>query len=325
MSLRKVSVSWVEIGEENAGQRVDNFLLSCLKGVPKSHIYRILRSGEVRVNSGRIDATYRLKLGDQVRIPPYHGPAPAAQERHDPPRHFAKNRMGATILFEDEALLALNKPAGWAVHGGSGIQLGVIEQLRLERPESKFLELVHRLDRETSGVLLIAKKRPALRALHEQIRAGVLDKRYWTLARGDFPAGHKRVRLDLYKYVNAQGERRVEVQTGGKPSETIFQPIKSYPGATLLEARLMTGRTHQIRVHLAHLNHPIAGDDKYGDFAWNKMLQVLGLKRMFLHAHTVRLQHPLSATPLNLQAPLPQVLEDFLQLISQDGGHNRRL
>ncbi len=316
MSLRKVSVTWQEIGEENAGQRVDNYLLAQLKGVPKSHIYRILRSGEVRINSGRVEATYRLKEGDKLRIPPYHGSGPTLGKALEPPRHFAKNRMGATILFEDEALLVLNKPAGWAVHGGSGIQLGVIEQLRLERPQNKFLELVHRLDRETSGLLLIAKKRSALRALHEQIRAGALDKRYLALAQGDFPAGCQRVQLDLYKYLNAQGERRVEVQAGGKPSETIFQTIKTYPGATLLEARLMTGRTHQIRVHLAHLHHPIAGDDKYGDFAWNKALQGLGLKRMFLHAHTLHLRHPLLATPLDLKAPLPQPLEDFLQRMS---------
>lgn len=316
MSLRKVSVTWQEIGEENAGQRVDNYLLQLLKGVPKSHVYRILRSGEVRINSGRVEATYRLKTGDKVRIPPYRGPEPKAPNALATPRHFARDRMSATILFEDDALIAINKPAGWAVHGGSGIQLGVIEQLRLERPQAKFLELVHRLDRETSGVLLVAKKRQALRLLHEQIRAGALDKRYLTLAFGEFAATHERVRLDLYKYLNAQGERRVQVQPGGKPSETVFNKLKSYPGATLLEARLLTGRTHQIRVHLAHLSHPIAGDDKYGDFAWNKTLQTLGLKRMFLHAHSLRLQHPVQSTPLVLQAPLPQPLELFLQRLS---------
>ena len=317
MSLRKVSVSWQEIGEENAGQRVDNYLLATLKGVPKSHVYRILRSGEVRVNSARVQATYRLQAGDRVRIPPYHGTAPALESPLQAPRHFARNRMGATILFEDEALLVLNKPAGWAVHGGSGIQLGVIEQLRLERPQSKFLELVHRLDRETSGLLLVAKKRQALRLLHEQMRAGGLDKRYLALAQGAFPAGHQRVTLDLYKFLNAQGERRVQVQAGGKPAETIFNPLQAYPGATLVQARLVTGRTHQIRVHLAHLGHPIAGDDKYGDFAWNKTLQTLGLKRMFLHAQSLRLRHPLLDTPLELHAPLPPPLEDFLQRLAR--------
>jgi 23S rRNA pseudouridine955/2504/2580 synthase len=216
------------------------------------------------------------------------------------------------ILFEDEALLAINKPAGTAVHGGSGVSFGVIEQLRSARPLAKFLELVHRLDRETSGVLLVAKKRSALTGLHEIMREGNSDKRYFTLVLGQWKNTKQHVKLPLHKFDTPQGEKRVMVREGGQASHTIFALQKSWPEFTLLEAQLKTGRTHQIRVHLSHLGFPIAGDDKYGDFARNKELAKRGLKRMFLHAHSIAFNHPLTGEPLSIRAPLPPDLQLFL-------------
>ncbi len=307
--LGKESVTWVVVDENAAGQRIDNFLIRHLKGVPKSHLYRILRSGEVRVNSGRVDATYRLEIDDKLRIPPIRVAAkPQVSSSLQP---IAPRLRGAT-LFEDDALLVIDKPSGFAVHGGSGISRGVIEQLRLERPELKFLELVHRLDKETSGVLILAKKRSALTKMHALIRAGTIDKRYFALVNGVWPDPKRAVKLNLHKYLTEAGERRVSVAEEGQASHTIFYLRQVWAEYSLLEAELKTGRTHQIRVHLAHLGYPIAGDDKYGDFPRNKQLAKHGLKRMFLHAHTLVFEHPLSGEKLRLEAPLPPELEQFM-------------
>ena len=305
--LSKDSASWHEVEAEAAGQRVDNYLTRWLKGVPKSHIYRILRSGEVRINSRRIGPNYRMQEGDRLRLPPLRtarrSPVPAL-----PPG----SRLKADIIYEDDFLLVIDKPAGVAVHGGSGISRGVIEQLRLERPECRFLELVHRLDRETSGVLLLAKRRSALTALHRQLREGQVQKHYVVLVKGDWQEGKRSVKLPLHKYVLASGERRVSVGRDGMPAHTVFRLQRNWNGFSLLEAELKTGRTHQIRVHLAHLGYPIAGDDKYGDFALNKRLAREGLKRMFLHAAKAVIAHPQGGAMLTLEAPLPPELKAFL-------------
>lgn len=304
------SVTHVVIGEEQQGQRLDNFLIRHCKGVPKSHIYRILRSGEVRVNSRRVDATYRLIEGDNLRIPPLRiaeRPEVAAQE-------VAKQRVELPILFEDDALLAIDKPEGVAVHGGSGVSFGVIEALRRQRPQAKFLELAHRLDRETSGILLVGKKRLALTALHDMFRehGEGADKRYLVLVKGRWMNNTQHVKLPLYKYLSEGGERRVTVNAEGKPSHTVFRLLARWQGVSLLEAQLKTGRTHQIRVHLAHLGFPILGDEKYGDFAINRVLRKEGLKRMALHAWRMAFRHPLSGIPLELKAPLPESLQDYV-------------
>ena len=312
--ISKESVTWLEIDESGDQQRIDNFLIKSLKGVPKSHIYRILRSGEVRVNSGRIDASYRLQIGDKVRIPPIRvAQRPAVSEQR-----VVSPVLADATLYEDDALLIINKPSGMAVHGGSGISRGVIEQIRLERPELKFVELVHRLDRETSGVLMLAKKRSALTKLQDVLREGGMDKRYLTLVKGHWREEKRNVRLPLFKYLTDSGERRVSVQEDGKPSHTIFRLRQAWKDFSLLEAELKTGRTHQIRVHLAHLNFPIAGDDKYGDFALNKSLQKLGLKRMFLHAHKLTINHPLTGEELQIEAPLPVDLQNFLHYLDKN-------
>ncbi len=307
----------IEIDENSAGQRIDNFLFRHLKGVPKSHIYRILRSGEVRVNKGRIDAAYRLVDGDKVRIPPIR-----MAETH-PDKHAGLSKKSAiafSILYEDDALLAIDKPAGIAVHGGSGVSHGVIEQLRHARPQAKFLELVHRLDRETSGILLVAKKRSALIDLHRQLRENLVDKRYLACVHADWREPRRVVKDPLHKYLTAEGERRVCVHPNGQSAHTVFNLVQRYAEYALLEAELKTGRTHQIRVHLAHLGAPIAGDDKYGDFALNRELArsgaCPGLKRMFLHAFKVRFKHPLTGQPLVLEAPLPAVCQQFLSACS---------
>ncbi|VVD80054.1 Ribosomal large subunit pseudouridine synthase C [Pandoraea nosoerga] len=304
-------VRLVEVDDGSAGQRIDNFLLRECKGVPKSHVYRILRSGEVRVNKGRVDAAYRLALGDIVRIPPVRVAASAAD---DAPAHVPAATF--PVLFEDDYLLAVDKPAGVAVHGGSGVSFGVIEQLRRAMPQQKFLELVHRLDRETSGILLLAKKRAALVGMHEQIRHNRMDKRYLACVSGAWRERQRSVKAPLYKYVTAQGERRVRVQEDGQASHTVFRMVETLPPYTLLEAELKTGRTHQIRVHLAHCGTPIVGDDKYGDFTLNKSLArpgaKPGIKRMFLHAWRLRFTHPVLDTPIALEAALPPECEQFL-------------
>lgn len=316
----------VTVDEASEGQRIDNFLTKILKGVPKSHVYRILRSGEVRVNKGRIDASYKLIIGDIVRVPPIRV---AANDKDIFDNHKlsqpATSVLESTIIYEDDVLLIIDKPAGFAVHGGSGVSRGVIEQLRMERPKAKFLELVHRLDRETSGVLMLAKKRSALVALHEMIRNNQTDKRYLMLVAGEWTEKKKRVALDLQKYVLPNGERRVNVVTDkskdkydqAQHSETIFYLKQSFAGFSLLEAQLITGRTHQLRVQLAHLGFPIVGDDKYGDFANNKALQKKGLKRMFLHSAETNLRHPISADKLKLVAPLPLDLQKFMNSLNK--------
>jgi 23S rRNA pseudouridine955/2504/2580 synthase len=302
-SARAPAVSWIEVAEEEAGQRIDNFLIARLKGVPKSLIYRIVRSGEVRINSKRVEARQKVAAGDRIRIPPVRV---ALRDDDVPAPHYR-----LPILFEDEAFLAIDKPAGLAVHGGSGVAHGVIESLRAMRPEARFLELVHRLDRETSGVLLVAKKRAALTALHELMRGHEMDKRYVVAVEGRFRNELQRVRLPLAKSVNAEGDKRVRVAEGGQEAETVFRRISRGPQFSLLEAQLLTGRTHQIRVHLAYLKHPVLGDDKYGNFELNKRLRKDGLKRMFLHARTLGFAHPITGEAVRLEAPLPKDLEKF--------------
>jgi len=308
--LGKNTVSRHRIDPEAAGQRIDNYLVKILKGVPKSHVYRILRGGEVRVNRGRIGPDYRLQSGDEVRLPPVR-----VAER--PPRRAppADARLELAILFEDEHLLALDKPSGLAVHGGSGVSFGVIEQLRARRPQARFLELVHRLDRDTSGVLLLAKKRGALTALHAALREGRVKKYYLALVKGQWRGPQQSVRLSLHKYVLASGERRVAVNAAGQEAHTVFRLAQAWREFSLLRAELKTGRTHQIRVHLAHLGFPIAGDDKYGDTELNKRLASAGLKRMFLHASSVGFEHPASGSVLTLDAPLPAELVAFLNTL----------
>ncbi len=305
------AVKYLTVGEESAGQRLDNFLVRELKGVPKTHVYRIIRSGEVRLNKGRAGADSRIAVGDVVRIPPVRVSERAEQKlaRPAPAREFP-------VLFEDEHLMAVDKPAGVAVHGGSGVSFGVIEQLRQARPQAKFLELVHRLDRETSGLLLVAKRRSALLALQDQFRERETGKTYLALALGAWPANKKVIDQPLHKYLLADGERRVKVVAKDDPdgmrSVTLVKVAEKLQDCSLLEVTIKTGRTHQIRVHLASQGHPIAGDDKYGEFERNKSLQKAGLKRMFLHAWRLQFTHPASGERLALQAELPPELTHFL-------------
>ena len=321
------TVTLESVGEDSAGQRVDNYLIKRLKYVPKSHIYRLLRSGQVRVNSKRINAQYRLQFKDSVRIPPVKRFENSTCSR----KKLNKSQViSLDILFHDESLLVINKPAGIAVHGGSGVSFGVIEQLRGQHPEWKFLELVHRLDRETSGVLLLAKKRSVLVELHQQIRQGTITKRYLVLVKGRWHNLKQSVKLPLNKYVTATGERRVAVVTDayrdakGMASQTIFTLLESWNDFSLLEAELKTGRTHQIRVHLAHLGFPIIGDDKYGDFTLNRQLAKQkgekNLQRMFLHASNVGVTHPQSGRHMEIKAPLPDALQTFLNGLNSNSG-----
>lgn len=307
-------VSHVTVGPDAAGQRLDNFLLRLARGVPPSHVYRIVRSGEVRVNKARAWADQRLVEGDLVRIPPLRTtpPAPAPARPNMPP-----------VLFEDDHLLALDKPAGLAAHGGSGIAHGLIESVRAARPNQPFLELAHRLDRETSGILLLAKSRRALLGLHRQLREGEVEKRYLALVAGDWVNDRQHVRLPLAKFTTKGGERRVAVAgADGLTSHTVFNLRRRYGAFSLLEAELKTGRTHQIRVHLAHLGYPIVGDDKYGDFELNRRVARgafgVPLRRMFLHAWAMRLVHPVSGERIALECGLDRACADFLQGL---GGH----
>ncbi|MEY2633200.1 MAG: hypothetical protein RIR00_1854 [Pseudomonadota bacterium] len=313
--VSKNSVTYLEVGDEEAGQRLDNYLLKICKGVPKSHIYRILRSGELRVNMKRVDATYRIQTGDRLRVPPIR----VAEKAESAMDEVAKQRVDLPVVHEDEALLVIDKPAGIAVHGGSGVSFGVIESLRKQRPEARFLELAHRLDRETSGLLLVGKKRSALTALHDMFReAGqVADKRYLALVKGRWMNATQHVRLALHKYLTEEGERRVNVDPEGKAAHTVFRLLARWGEYSLLEAQLKTGRTHQIRVHLAHLGFPILLDEKYGDFAQNKQLKKGSLKRMGLHAWHLDIPHPLSGEKLALVAPLPEALGQFLVGLGQ--------
>ncbi len=304
-----------QIDENAAGQRIDNFLLKICKGVPKSHIYRILRSGEVRVNGGRIAPTYRLAEGDEVRIPPI---------RIAQPDYTAPVPAGKTlpVVFEDDALLVVDKPAGKAVHGGSGVSFGVIEQLRSQRPQAKLLELAHRIDRETSGLLIVAKKRSALKALHDMMREGAVEKRYLALVAGYWRNKLQHVKAPLFKYLTAEGERRVRVSDDGKPAHSIVRLVERWRRFSLLEVELKTGRTHQIRVHLSHLGFPLCGDDKYGDFALNKALEQEGLRRMFLHASQLVFDHPLTGGRIELRAELPENLSAFVAYLERTEREN---
>ena len=310
----------VEIGEDSAGQRLDNFLAKTLKGAPKSFIYRIIRSGEVRVNKGRAAADTRLELDDRVRIPPI---SLEATEKGMPV--VAASRAGQTlpVIFEDDDLLAIDKPAGIAVHGGSGLAFGVIEALRAARPDARFLELVHRLDRETSGVLLLAKKRPVLVAMHAMLREGRTDKRYLALVNGVWPHESKfHIRTALSSFVTREGERRVvasDEDDGAREAHSVVTVSRRFADAPLLELALKTGRTHQIRVHLAGQGHPILGDAKYGDFALNRSLTRAGLSRMFLHAARLSFIHPGSAERMRIEAPLPEALRAFLSNLAPLG------
>lgn len=309
------SVTHLVIGEEEQGQRLDNFLIRVCKGVPKSHLYRILRSGEVRVNSGRVDATYRLRAGDKLRIPPIR----LAERPQNEVDEAAKQRVDLPVVYEDDVLLVIDKPEGIAVHGGSGVSFGVIEALRRQRPLAKFLELAHRLDRETSGILLVGKKRLALTALHDMFRehgAGA-DKRYLVLVKGRWMNNTQHVKLPLYKFLTESGERRVSVNSEGKPSHTVFRLLARWPEMSLLEAQLKTGRTHQIRVHLSHLGFPILGDEKYGDFTLNRNLKRDGLKRMALHAWRMAFRHPLTAAPMECVAALPDGIKSYIATVDQ--------
>ncbi len=312
--LEKISVRRVKVGDEADGQRLDNFLLARLKGVPKSRLYKLVRGGEVRVNGGRVDVGHRLQTGDEVRIPPVRTAAPTQPAAATLPPSV--NRLLPHILYRDDALIALDKPSGMAVHGGSGVSRGVIEQLRLELPECRYLELVHRLDRETSGVLLVALKRRALTGLHAAMREGRIEKRYLTLVAGRWPNPVQHVKLPLHKRVTDEGEKRVTVRDDGQSAHTVFRRLQVYADFTLLEAELKTGRTHQIRVHTSHLGFPIAGDDKYGDFELNRQLVKQGLKRMFLHAAKLVFEHPITGERMTVEAPVPADLASFLDTLN---------
>jgi 23S rRNA pseudouridine955/2504/2580 synthase len=310
------------VDEESAGQRLDNYLVRVLKGVPKSHVYRIIRSGEVRRNKGRVSAEDRVASGDVLRIPPIRL-SERAMEKAENPSAPARD---FPVVFEDEAMIAIAKPAGVAVHGGSGVSFGVIEQMRQARPQAKFLELVHRLDRETSGLLLIAKKKQALRVLQDQFRERETGKTYLAVVKGSWPARLKVLDQPLHKYLLPDGERRVKVVGPDHPDgmrsvtlvkviQRLAEPSDAAGGVqsfTLLEVTIKTGRTHQIRVHLANAGHVIVGDDKYGDFELNRQLARGGLKRMFLHAWRLRLAHPISGEALEFHAQLPKELQDWV-------------
>ena len=306
-----LEVKWLTVDEESAGQRLDNFLIRHLKGVPKTHVYRIIRSGEVRVNKGRASADSRIETGDVVRLPPVRISDKVAEKaaRPAPGREFP-------LLLEDDALMAIDKPAGVAVHGGSGVSFGVIEQLRQARPLAKLLELVHRLDRETSGILLVAKKRSALKHVQDQFRERETGKTYLALVQGQWPEKLKVIDSALHKFLLPDGERRVRVTSNEDPdgmrSITLVKVAERLEACTLLEVTIKTGRTHQIRVHLASQGHPIAGDDKYGDFEWNKALQKQGLKRMFLHAWRLQFTHPATGKRVELKSNLPPELQLYV-------------
>jgi 23S rRNA pseudouridine955/2504/2580 synthase len=315
-------VALVSVDRESDGQRIDNFLLRHLKGVPRSHLYRVLRRGEVRVNKGRVKADYRLKTGDLVRIPPLRTAEPQLPVRA-PDSQLA--RLDAAVLFEDERLLVIDKPAGLAVHGGSGLSYGLIETLRQLRPGAE-LELVHRLDRDTSGCLVVSKRRSTLRELHRLIREGGMEKRYLALILGDLPRAELTVDAPLAKNVQQGGERVVRVdRVQGKEARTVFRRVRRLVWSdaagervpTLVEARLITGRTHQIRVHASHLGTPLAGDPKYGDFETNRCLKALGLGRLFLHASSLVFRAAYMAGPLRVESPLPPDLAQVVERLAQ--------
>ncbi|MGL9769847.1 MAG: 23S rRNA pseudouridine(955/2504/2580) synthase RluC [Sodalis sp. (in: enterobacteria)] len=306
MNKNNSSIYFITISTDEAGQRIDNFLRTHLKGVPRSMIYRIVRKGEVRVNKKRVKPEYKLQNDDEVRIPPVR----RSDEKNIPisTKLNKVTSLNEAVLYEDDHLIILNKPAGIAVHGGSGLSFGVIESLRALRPDAPFLELVHRLDRNTSGVLLVAKKRTALRALHEQLRTKRMQKDYLALVRGQWKSHINTVAAPLLKNILANGKRIVWVNKKGKASETHFKVEEQFTLATLVRASPVTGRTHQIRVHAKHAGHPIAFDDRYGDDALDRQLKGCGLNRLFLHAVALRFNHPGSGEILQIDAPLDSSL-----------------
>jgi len=309
----KSQVIYLEITAEQVGRRIDNFLQTYFKDVPKSHLYRILRTGEIRVNKGRIKPTYRLQLGDQLRLPPM---LTQTEKTVINPQSTVLQKLTQSILHEDNYLLIINKPAGMAVHGGSGIHFGVIEALRTLYPQQKYLELVHRLDRETSGCLMIAKKPSILRELHHSLRQGEIQKHYLALVQAQWPAATQQVKAPLYKYVLPSGERRVQVSSQGKPSCSQIEVKQRFNKATLLYIYPLTGRTHQIRVHTAFMGHPIAGDEKYGHERFNQQMRRYGLTRLFLHASQLEIHLAEKNYHLNISAPLPKMLAQVLQQLS---------
>ncbi|HEY4128720.1 MAG TPA: 23S rRNA pseudouridine(955/2504/2580) synthase RluC [Gammaproteobacteria bacterium] len=306
-------VRMLTAGEEDSGQRLDNFLFRTLKGVPKSHVYRLLRTGQVRVNKKRVKPDYRLEAGDELRLPPVRQEEKGAPGK---PPHWQQEAMQGGILFEDERILVVNKPAGMAVHGGSGVSFGVIETLRVLRPESPGLELAHRLDRDTSGCLIVAKRRSAVRTLHAAFRDGSVEKHYLALLAHPWEGGAREVDAPLEKNQLEGGERIVKVSREGKEAKSLFTPLQRFTDSALADVHIFTGRTHQIRVHASYIGHPVGGDDKYGDREANKALRASGLKRMFLHAHRLSFPHPETGERLSLMAPL----DDELQAVVRDLG-----
>jgi len=313
---KKTSVEFVEIETGFEGQRIDNFLRNRLKGVPKSVVYRIIRKGEVRVNKKRIKPEYKLQVADIVRVPPVVVDDKQAPKVSKGLKIVAQ--LEDCILFEDKDIIVLNKPAGMAVHGGSGLNFGVIEALRTLRPDARQLELVHRLDRDTSGCLLIAKKRSMLRVLHEQLREKTMQKNYWALVDGQWDKKDRKVDEPLRKNTLQSGERVVKVDKNeGKPSLTLFRILDRFSSCTLVQASPVTGRTHQIRVHTACKGHPIAGDNKYGNNDFSAFMEQKGLKRMFLHAFSLKFSHPNSQETIYVEAPLDTQLTKALAMLKQ--------
>lgn len=308
------SVRWVTVNEDNDGQRVDNFLLAQLRGVPKSVVYRIVRKGEVRVNKGRVRPDTRLKVGDEVRIPPVTQKQKAAPVV---PGVRVQAVMEGAVVFENEQMLVVNKPSGIAVHGGSGLDFGLIEVLRAARPDARFLELVHRLDRDTSGLVMVAKKRSALRYLQDELRHKRIRKHYHALVAGRWPASLDKVDVPLLRYELSNGERRVKVDDEGKASLTTYRLLSEFAGYSLVQASPVTGRTHQIRVHCAYAGHPIAGDDKYMDDASLKAFRALGGRRLMLHARALEFTLPNSGETVRLEAPYDEAFEEVLQKLAE--------
>lgn len=308
-------VQTIELDGDYQGQRIDNYLKTLLKGVPKSMVYRIIRKGEVRVNKKRVKPEYKIQAGDVLRVPPVRVAEPS-----DPPSTKLDKvaSLESHILFEDNYLIVINKPSGMAVHGGSGLSFGVIEALRALRPQQKFLELVHRIDRDTSGCLVIAKKRSALRDLHAQLRDKQVDKRYHALVCGAWPDNRFKVKAPLAKNTLKSGERMVSVSAEGKPSETRYRILQKFSGATLVEASPITGRTHQIRVHCLHAEHAIACDDKYGDKDFELKMRAIGLNRLFLHANDIAFMHPDSGQRVSFHAPMDKILQLTLSRLSHE-------
>ncbi len=304
----KVRISTISRDEE--GQRIDNFLINQLKGVPRSHIYRLIRKGEVRVNKKRVDSAYRLMPDDKVRLPPVFL---AEKGKVVPPSQQTIALLKQHILYEDEFLLIINKPSGMSVHVGSTVRLGVIEAMRHLYPQYPQLELAHRLDSETSGCLILAKRKRILRELHTLLREGRMTKLYWALTKGVWKKSELKVDFPLHKDYQDGGKHVVRVREGGKEALTVFHPIKNFDGASLVEARLYTGRTHQIRVHASHQGHPIAADDRYGDTEFNKQVHKQGLRRLFLHARSIDFILPSENRHISVIAPLDVELESFIE------------